>query len=182
VRRAARRWSTRWFSPFSYRRTLLEACEERGIALEGYSPLTHGRDIDHPEIAEIAERLGRTRPGAPLLTEGDLVLATEVEGSEQPSAVLHAIAGGKTRHNEIKDGIRAEPARTLDRLIDLHLVERLVPVTDDAQRTRRRLYRITDNFLAFHLGMVTQYRAEIDRGLGASILPIGRDRRAGARR
>lgn len=48
------------FSPFSYRRGLLEGCEERGIALEGYSPLTRGRDMDHPTIAEIAERLGRT--------------------------------------------------------------------------------------------------------------------------
>lgn len=124
------------------------------------------------------------RAGAPLLTEGDLVLATEVEGSEQPSAVLHAITGGKTRYNEIKDWIRAEPARTLDRLIDLRLVERLVPVTEDPQRTRRRLYRITDNFLAFHLGVVTRYRAEIDRGLGASILPVlqqGLDRHLGGR-
>jgi diketogulonate reductase-like aldo/keto reductase len=48
------------FSPFSYRGRLLESCEERGVVLEAYSPLTHGRDLGHRVIAEIAGRLGRT--------------------------------------------------------------------------------------------------------------------------
>jgi diketogulonate reductase-like aldo/keto reductase len=48
------------FSPFEYRRALLEACEERGIAIEAYSPLGTGRHLDDPVVAEIAERLGRT--------------------------------------------------------------------------------------------------------------------------
>ncbi|MGH8909664.1 MAG: DUF234 domain-containing protein [Egibacteraceae bacterium] len=100
------------------------------------------------------------------------MLATETERGERPSAVLHAIANGRTRHHEIKDWVRAEPTRTLERLIELRLVERLVPVTEDPHRTRRRIYRISDNFLAFHLGPLSRYRAEIDRGLGASILPF----------
>jgi 2,5-diketo-D-gluconate reductase A len=48
------------FNAFAYRRALLDACEERAIALEAYSPLTHGRDLEHPTIAGIAERVGRT--------------------------------------------------------------------------------------------------------------------------
>lgn len=48
------------FSPFQYRRELLNACQRHGIALEAYSPLTSGRDLDHRVVVEVAERNGRT--------------------------------------------------------------------------------------------------------------------------
>ena len=48
------------FSPFEFRRGLLEASEERRIALEAYSPLGTGRHLDNAEVGRIAERLGRT--------------------------------------------------------------------------------------------------------------------------
>jgi diketogulonate reductase-like aldo/keto reductase len=48
------------FSPFQFRRRLLDACRQRGIVLEAYSPLTHGRNLNHPTIAQVAARLQRT--------------------------------------------------------------------------------------------------------------------------
>jgi 2,5-diketo-D-gluconate reductase A len=48
------------FSPFAFRRALLDACERRGVALEAYSPLGTGRHLAHEKVRRIAERAGRT--------------------------------------------------------------------------------------------------------------------------
>jgi uncharacterized protein len=125
------------------------------------------------QTASLAENLRELacQPGARLLTEGELILATEAEAGEYPRAVLHAIATGSTRHNEIKDAIRADPTRLLDRLVALRLIERIQPVTETG-RTRRRIYRIADNFLAFYLDVLTRHRTEIEAGLGPTILQV----------
>jgi diketogulonate reductase-like aldo/keto reductase len=48
------------FSPFEYRRRLLEGCEEREVALEAYSPLGTGRHLSDSRVQQIAARVGRT--------------------------------------------------------------------------------------------------------------------------
>jgi diketogulonate reductase-like aldo/keto reductase len=48
------------FSPFHFRRRLLDYCLEQGIVFEAYSPLARGEGLHHPTITDIAERLGRT--------------------------------------------------------------------------------------------------------------------------
>jgi AAA+ ATPase superfamily predicted ATPase len=111
-------------------------------------------------------------PGAALLTAGELTLASELDGGELGRQILYAIAAGRTKHSEIEDAVRADPARPLERLVRIGLVERMVPVTLDPRRTRLRRYRIADNFLAFWLSLVDPYRTEIERGLGRSILPV----------
>lgn len=109
-------------------------------------------------------------PGAPLLTEGRLIMETET-GSTVGGAILHAIASGATRYNEIQNVIGTDPARPLDRLIEARLVERVAPVTEDPDKSRRKLYRIMDNFLAFYLGPVRKHRSEIERGYGQRVMP-----------
>jgi AAA+ ATPase superfamily predicted ATPase len=111
------------------------------------------------------------QPGGRLLTEGLLVLATEGEMGDLGKRVLYAVANGRTRHNEIADIAGEDPTGTLERLEELRLVERVASVTEDVRFARRRIYRIADNFLAFWLGVLDPYRAEIDQGVGDTIVP-----------
>jgi diketogulonate reductase-like aldo/keto reductase len=48
------------FSPYEYRKALLDSCLQNGIALEAYSPLGTGRHLTSDTVARIARRHGRT--------------------------------------------------------------------------------------------------------------------------
>jgi diketogulonate reductase-like aldo/keto reductase len=48
------------FSPYEYRRALLDECERNGVVLEAYSPLGTGRHIRRRAVRKIAKRIGRT--------------------------------------------------------------------------------------------------------------------------
>jgi diketogulonate reductase-like aldo/keto reductase len=48
------------FSPYEYRRGLLDWSSEHRIVLEAYSPLGTGRHLDGEAVSQIAERHGRT--------------------------------------------------------------------------------------------------------------------------
>ena len=81
------------FSPFEYRRGLLDACEERDIVIEAYSPLGTGRHLDDRAVGDIAERLGRTSAQVLIrwCLERDLVVlpkSTHRDRIEQNAAVF----------------------------------------------------------------------------------------------
>jgi diketogulonate reductase-like aldo/keto reductase len=48
------------FNPSAYRRGLLDACAQRGVALEAYSPLGTGTQLRDPVVAAIADRTGQS--------------------------------------------------------------------------------------------------------------------------
>jgi len=48
------------FNPSAYRKALLDACDERGVALEACSPLGTGALLGEPVVVRIADRLERT--------------------------------------------------------------------------------------------------------------------------
>jgi len=54
---------------------------------------------------------------------------------------LHA---GRTKYNEIEQAVGTSPARVIDNLIELRILERVAPVTDSPRRTRHSSYRIAD--------------------------------------
>jgi diketogulonate reductase-like aldo/keto reductase len=48
------------FSALEYRRGLLEACQQRSVAMEAYSPLGTGRHLSNETVSRVAHRVGRT--------------------------------------------------------------------------------------------------------------------------
>jgi 2,5-diketo-D-gluconate reductase A len=48
------------FNPSAYRKALLDACADRGVTLEAYSPLGTGALLADPVVTDIANRLERT--------------------------------------------------------------------------------------------------------------------------
>jgi diketogulonate reductase-like aldo/keto reductase len=47
-------------SPFLQRRDTCAWCREHGVVVEAYSPLTHGKRLDHPTLVRVAQRAGRS--------------------------------------------------------------------------------------------------------------------------
>lgn len=78
-------------------------------------------------------------PGGRLLDEGQLMLDSAGDLGGLGEVVLRAIPAGRTRHSEIEQGVRTEPGRVLDRLVESRLLERVVPVTE--RRVARELGR-----------------------------------------
>lgn len=109
--------------------------------------------------------------GSFLYDEVRFVLQQELREPRNYFAILQAIAAGKTRLNEIKLATGIEGATAyLDTLQQLHLVERLVPVTEtQPQKSRRGIYRLKDHYLRFWFRYVHPNRSQLERG-GAQII------------
>lgn len=112
-----------------------------------------------------------------LLSEGELVLVDEDivghRGERLPEQVLRAVGSGNTTFSAISTAVGNKlPTRTLKDLVDLRLLERIVPVTEPSRNTKRTYYRIADNFLAFWLACVEPHRSPIEQGLGPTVVPV----------
>jgi hypothetical protein len=172
------RFSTRLqIHPFSYReaagfhRGLSDSDRARVYGIVGGTPLYLRMWDERSSIRANLLRLFGD-PASSLLNEGELLLRTELPEAAGYFRLMHAVAAGRTKYSEIKDAADIEPARGLDRLISVRLLERLVPVTQDPDRTRVRQYRIADNFLRFWFRFVYPNRGEIERGLGVPIIDM----------
>ena len=90
-------------------------------------------------------------------------------------AILRAIAHGRTKLNEIVQdsgvGERNVVSRYVDILRELKLVEREVPVTEKRpDRSRRGLYRLTDQYLRFWFRFVHPNRSLIEEGFADEVV------------
>jgi len=106
--------------------------------------------------------------GSFLYDEVRFLLQQELREPRNYFAILQAIAAGKTRLNEIKLATDIEGATAyLETLQQLHLVERLVPITEtQPQKSRRGIYRLKDHYLRFWFRYVLPNRSQLERGGG----------------
>ena len=108
-------------------------------------------------------------PNRFLFDEPLFLLRTELREPRSYFAILQAIAHGNTRPNAIAQASGVGDARMISKYLSvlqsLHLVARAVPVTESQpQKSRRGIYRITDNFLRFWFRFVAPYRSELAQG------------------
>lgn len=87
-----------------------------------------------------------------------------------PYRALQAVALGATKHNEIRTQAKITTDRTIQRLLDLDLLERRVPATENADKSRRASYAIGDPYYRFYFRFIAPQRGAIDRGLGAQVV------------
>lgn len=104
--------------------------------------------------------------------EGLFLLSEEVRNPSTYSMALRAISEGKSTLKEISDftGVDGKKMSAyLDVLISLGLIKREVPITSKGKRTRKGIYHISDNFLAFWYAFVHPNRSVIELNLGADL-------------
>ncbi len=102
-----------------------------------------------------------------LLQDTEFVLRNELKKPHFYFSILTAIAEGKTKVNEIVNhtGIeRSKVGRYLSILRDLKLVEREVPVTEEKTKSRRGIYKLSDNFFKFWFNFINPNQMLLERG------------------
>ncbi|MGB3410119.1 MAG: ATP-binding protein [Microthrixaceae bacterium] len=130
---------------------------------------------DSATFEQNLDRLVTSEQGL-LLSEGELVLADEDivghGGKRLPEQVMRAIAAGSTTFQTIQNHTGKLPTRVLGDLTRARLLDKVYPVGEDPERTKRTSYRIADNFLAFWLTCIEPHRGPIERGLGPTVKTV----------
>lgn len=103
-----------------------------------------------------------------LYEEPHFLLQQEVSEVGGYFSVLRAIAFGRTKLSEIASFMETKATdltRTLKTLIELDLVQREVPVTEEnPEKSKKGLYRITDYYIRFWFTMIYPNQGDIEQG------------------
>lgn len=102
-----------------------------------------------------------------LKDEVDFLMKYEFEDASAYKLILEAIANGKTKLNEIKDFIkvkRTDLTPYIKNLIEVKMVERIVPITEN-EKSRRGRYYLGDFFLKFWFRHIYRNLSSIEEGI-----------------
>jgi len=103
-----------------------------------------------------------------LYDEPEFLLQNEVEDVGRYFSIIRTIAQGARRLGEIAGRLETSQVKLvsyLDTLIDLDLLEKEVPVTErNPEKSKKVLYRIKDNYIAFWFRFVYPYKGQLEIG------------------
>lgn len=100
------------------------------------------------------------------------LLRQELDEPALYNSVLRAVAGGANRVQEIADrtGVaRTSLPRYLKTLVDLGILERTVPFGENAETSKRGIYRVLDATYDFWFRFVMPFSGDVEAGLGAAV-------------
>ncbi len=121
---------------------------------------------DNISIKETIKR-NILRKDAFLFMDPIFILREELNEPGYYFSILKSIANGNTKLGNIVNDTglsKGIVGKYLSVLIDLHLIEREVPITEfHPQKTRKGLYKIKDNFFRFWFGAVYPYLEYIEQ-------------------
>lgn len=102
-----------------------------------------------------------------LKDEVDFLMRYEFEDASTYKLILEAISNGKTKLNEIKNFIklkRTDITPYLRNLIEVKMIKRVVPVTENI-KSRLGRYYLVDNFLKFWFKYIYPNLSSIEEGI-----------------
>jgi len=109
-----------------------------------------------------------------LYQEPEFLVREELREPGAYFSILHSLASGKTRPNEIAQDSGVPHSginKYLDTLKRMQLIERRVPITEkNPERSTKALYLLADNFLRFWFRYVFPNRSIIELGRGRQLL------------
>jgi len=113
-------------------------------------------------------------PQSYLYEEPYFLLQNEVSEIGSYFSLIRAISMGNSKLSDISSflGIKqTNIPKYLKTLIDLDLIEREVPITENSpEKSKSGLYKITDNYIAFWFKFVYPYRSFLERGEKAYVI------------
>ncbi|MCL1808725.1 MAG: restriction endonuclease, partial [Clostridiales bacterium] len=108
-----------------------------------------------------------------LYDEPLMLLKQELREPAMYNSVITAIAGGASRLNEISTKIdedRAKAIKYLDTLINLRILYKEYPFGDNPAKSRKGVYKISDNCFSFWYRYVFPDRTAVEQGTGKAVL------------
>jgi AAA+ ATPase superfamily predicted ATPase len=134
--------------------------------LGGVPAYLAGFDAARPLLENVEQRVLST--GTFLYEEPRFLLRQELADPNRYFSILEAIAGGRTRQNEIAQAVGLAASSLpfyLSSLRELGLIERVVPATElHPEKSRRGIWRLRDHYLRFWFRFVYPNRSLLERG------------------